>query len=143
MQLQSIGFTPYSSNKSQKAGFGNPNFGRVRASCTEQARAFLGEDTASRVDAYALDWLKKFPAEYSVVFQRLADVIKILEVDVFRKAGKLVMTIADNEIPAGHATGQSSDDVVVEAAEEALDEVLYAWARARLELEKNPVKVLN
>lgn len=145
MQLQAVGYSPYSSNM-QKTGFKNPSFGRVRASCTASARAFLDEDTARMVDAYALNWLKKFPSEYSVVFQRLADVIKVLELDVFSKAGKLVMTIADNEIPQGHVTGQSSDDVVTvtaEAAEEALDKVLFAWAKARLELEKNPAGTLN
>lgn len=145
MQLQAAGYSPYSSNMQSKTGFGNPSFGRVRASCTEQARTFLGEDTARMVDAYAIDWLKKFPPEYSVVFQRLADVIKVLELDVFSKAGRLVMTIADNEIPQGHVAGQSSDDVVVTAAvaEEALDKALCAWARARLELEKNSAGKLN
>lgn len=143
MQLQAVGYSPYSSNVQSKTGFGSPSFGRVRASCTKRAREFLGEDTANMVNDCATIWLKNFPPEYSVVFQRLADVIKTLELDAFRKAGKIVMTIGDNEIPAGHVTGQSSESAVEEAAEQALDQVLDAWSRARLKLEKNPAETLN
>ncbi len=107
MQLQSIGFNPYSSNKPQAVRAAKPSFGWIEVSCTEQARRFLGENTAGAVDDYAKAWLRHFPPEYSAVLNRLVDVVKQLGVDVYRKGKSTVISIADSEISSGHVLGQS------------------------------------
>lgn len=144
MQLQRVAYNnPYSLNNRSKTGFSNPAFGLVKVSCTENTQKFLGADKANSVLQYANEWFRDFPAKYVGVLNSFVDVVKNLELNVFRKAEETVVLLEDSEIPQGRVVGQSKEKDVLFATEDALHTVLDNWARARFELQKKPTKFLN
>lgn len=142
MQLQKVGYSVYSSNNSQKADPGNPSFGVIRVCCAEETERLLGSDAKTFVKV-SNAWFKDIPPEYAGLLNRFAEVVKLLEINVFRTAERTFVGIVDDEIPTRQILGYSKESDIFSATEEASFKALDAWAKTTCELQTKPAKALR